>query len=58
VSIDRSFLDEVFGDAEGYAHFAVGHRAYVDRFDQVPVSGLKPLLLGRFQIPSATKEEA
>jgi hypothetical protein len=30
VSIDRSFLDEVFGDAGGYAHFAVGHGAYVD----------------------------
>jgi hypothetical protein len=30
VSIDRSFLEEVFGDAEGYAHFAVGHGAYVD----------------------------
>jgi putative DNA primase/helicase len=30
VSLDRSFLDVVFGDAEGYAHFAVGHGAYVD----------------------------
>jgi hypothetical protein len=26
-------------------------------FHQVPVGGLKPLLLGRFQIPSATKAE-
>jgi putative DNA primase/helicase len=30
VSLDRSFLEEVFGDAEGYAHFAVAHGAYVD----------------------------
>jgi hypothetical protein len=30
VRLDRSFLDEVFGDAEGYAHFAAGHGAYVE----------------------------
>jgi hypothetical protein len=34
VSIDRSFLEEVFGNAEGYAHFAVGHGAYVDPTDK------------------------
>ena len=27
-ALDRSFLDAVFGDAEGYAHFAVGRGAY------------------------------
>ena len=30
MSIDREFLDEVFGDAHGYAHFAVGRGAYLD----------------------------
>jgi hypothetical protein len=30
VKIDRSFLDTVFGQAEGYAHFAAGHGAYVE----------------------------
>ena len=47
MNIDRSFLDEVFGDAEGYAHFAVGRGAYVDEtgkykfgdWEQVSFSG-------------------
>ena len=30
MSLDRSFLEAVFGGAEGYAHFAVGRGAYVD----------------------------
>ena len=30
-ALDRSFLDAVFGDAEGYTHFAVGRGAYADR---------------------------
>jgi hypothetical protein len=29
-ALDRSFLDEVFGDAEGYAHFAVGRGAHAE----------------------------
>jgi hypothetical protein len=31
VSIDRQFLDEVFGQAQGYAHFAVGRGAHMDQ---------------------------
>ena len=29
-ALDRSFLDAVFGDAEGYAHFAVGRGAHAE----------------------------
>ena len=29
-ALDRSFLDVVFGNAEGYAHFAVGRGAYAE----------------------------
>ena len=29
-ALDRSFLDAVFGDAEGYAHFAIGRGAHAD----------------------------
>jgi hypothetical protein len=42
VSIDRSFLDTVFGQAEGYAHFAVGAGAYVDSTGKYSHSNWEP----------------
>jgi hypothetical protein len=30
MTIDRSFLDAVFGEVEGYAHFAIGRSPYAD----------------------------
>jgi putative DNA primase/helicase len=36
VSLDRSFLEAVFGGAEGYAHFAIGMDAHAD-----PTGGYK-----------------
>jgi hypothetical protein len=44
------YVDQVPMDGSSFAWNEKG-------FDQVPFTGLKAMLLGRFQIPSATKQE-